>query len=374
MLRYLIEKEFKQLKRHSFIPKMLVAFPLMVMLVLPWAATMEIRHININVVDLDHSPYSQRLIHKIEASTYFNLTGVSASNEEALNAIESGRADVVLEIRPQFERQLVREGATTVMISSNAVNGVKGGLGASYLTGILQEYAQELRGEVAPLPHPLAALSPAPAIQIVDYYRFNPYLNYRVFMVPALMVMLLTLLCGFLPALNIVSEKESGTIEQMNVTPVSRFAFILSKLIPYWIIGIILLTLCFGIAAWVYRLTPAGSFFTIYLFAAVYILTVSGLGLIISNTSSNLQQAMFVMFFFLIIMILISGLFTPVISMPKWAQVITYINPLKYFIQVMRAVYLKGSGVGELIPQMVALIIFAAGANLTAVWTYRKRA
>jgi ABC-2 type transport system permease protein len=103
-------------------------------------------------------------------------------------------------------------------------------------------------------------------------------------------------------------------------------------------------------------------------------LTVSGLGLIISNTSSNLQQAMFVMFFFLIIMILISGLFTPVISMPKWAQAITYVNPLKYFIQVMRAVYLKGSGVGELAPQMVALLIFAAGANLTAVWTYRKRA
>jgi ABC-2 type transport system permease protein len=370
MIRFLIEKEFKHIARHSFIPKLLVGFPLMVMLVLPWAASMEVKHINIAVVDLDHSPLSQRLTGKIGASTYFTLSGLFAHNGEAMHAIESGRADIILEIRRGFEKGLMNGGAARVMISSNAVNGVKGGLGASYLAGIVQEYAQELRSEQIPV----TGITPFPVITIVDQYRYNPYLNYRKFMVPAIMVLLLTILCGFLPTLNIVSEKEVGTIEQMNVTPVSRFAFIIAKLIPYWLIGIVILTLCFGIAAWVYDLIPVGSYITLYLFAAIYILTVSGLGLIISNHSATMQQAMFVMFFFLIVMILISGLFTPVASMPEWAQAITVINPLKYFMQVMRAVFLKGSGVGELIPQLIALLLFATGANVWAVVSYRKTA
>jgi len=370
MVRFLIEKEFKHIARHSFLPKMLVGFPLMILLVLPWAATMEVTHININVVDLDHSPLSKRLIQKIDASTYFNLSGLSANNREAMDAVEMGKADVILEIRPDFERHLVNEGTTQVMISSNAVNGVKGGLGASYLVGILQEYAQELRNEHLPV----VGITTIPIINIVDQYRYNPYLNYQKFMVPAIMVLLLTILCGFLPTLNIVSEKEVGTIEQMNVTPVSRFAFIISKLIPYWLIGIVILTLSFGIAFLVYDLIPVGSYLTLYFFAAIYIFIVSGLGLVISNHSTNMQQAMFVMFFFIIVMILISGLFTPVASMPKWAQAITVVNPLKYFMQVMRAVFLKGSGIGELIPQLVALLIFATVANLWAVLSYRKTA
>ena len=360
MLKFLIEKEFKQIFRHSFIPKLLVAFPLMAMLVFPWAATMEIKHINIHIVDLDHSALSQRLIHKIEASTYFNLTGLSASHSQAMMSVESGKADIILEIRPDL----------TMTISSNAVNGVKGGLGASYLAGILQEYAQEVRNKEAPVTGPASL----PTIRIIDQYRYNPHLNYQIFMIPALMVMLLTLVCGFLPALNIVGEKEAGTIEQMNVTPVSRFAFIIAKLIPYWLMGIVIFTLCCGIAAWVYGLTLAGSFLALYFFAAIYILVVSGVGLIISNHSSTLQQAMFVMFFFMMIMILISGLFTPVSSMPQWAQAITRINPLKYFIQVMRAIYLKGSGIADLLPQLAALFGFALFTNIWAVLSYRKTA
>jgi ABC-2 type transport system permease protein len=370
MVRFLIEKEFKHIARHSFLPKLILGFPLMILLVLPWAATMEVKHININVVDLDHTPLSKRLIQKISASTYFNLSGFSTSNREAINTIEFGKADIILEISPDFERHLVNEGVANVMISSNAVNGVKGGLGASYLAAILQEYAAELRNEQTAV----GGIVALPVVQVVDQYRYNPHLNYQKFMVPAIMVLLLTILCGFLPTLNIVSEKEVGTIEQMNVTPVSRFAFIISKLIPYWLIGIVILTFSFGVAASVYRLVPVGHYLTLYFFATIYIFIVSGLGLIVSNHSATMQQAMFVMFFFLIVMILISGLFTPVASMPKWAQAITIINPLKYFMQVMRAVFLKGSGLGELIPQLITLLIFAAGANLWAVLSYRKTA
>jgi ABC-2 type transport system permease protein len=186
------------------------------------------------------------------------------------------------------------------------------------------------------------------------------------------MVMLLTMLCGFLPALNIVGEKEAGTMEQMNVTPITRFTFIFSKLLPYWIIGFIVVTIGFGLAWLVYGLVPAGSLGTIYLFAAIYILAVSGLGLVISNYSETMQQAMFVMYFFMMVLIMLSGLFTPVKSMPGWAQDITIFNPLKYFMQVMRMVYLKGSGITELTTQMLALLGFALFFNTWAVLNYRK--
>ena len=207
---------------------------------------------------------------------------------------------------------------------------------------------------------------------MAPYYQFNPHLDYKVFMVPALMVMMLTLLSGFLPALNIVGEKEKGTIEQMNVTPVGKFPFVLSKLVPYWFVGFLVLTYSMLLAWWVYGLIPAGNLLTIYLFASIYILVVSGLGLVISNNSATMQQALFVMFFFLMIFILMSGLFTPVGSMPEWAQYITKLNPLRYFIEVMRMVYLKGSSFSELIPYFRSLCIFAITLNVWAILSYKK--
>ena len=148
--------------------------------------------------------------------------------------------------------------------------------------------------------------------------------------------------------------------------------FVLAKLIPYWVIGFIVLGLCMILAALVYGINPAGSLLTIFLFATIYILVVSGFGLIISNYSDTIQQAMFVMFFFIMIFILMSGLFTPVASMPQWAQVITIFNPLKYFMQVMRLVYLKGCAFVELIPQFLALCTFAVALNVWAVLSYKK--
>ena len=191
-------------------------------------------------------------------------------------------------------------------------------------------------------------------------------------MIPALMVMLLTLLCGFLPALNIVGEQEAGTIEQLNVTPIRKITFILAKLIPYWIIGYIILSICLILSALMYGLQPVGSLVTIYFYATVYVLVVSGLGLVISNYSDTMQQAMLVIFFFILILILLSGLFTPIKSMPEWAQAITVFNPLRYFMEVMRSVYLKGSGVKELLPNFFALCGFAVAFNAWAVVSYKK--
>ncbi|SBW04796.1 ABC transporter permease [uncultured Dysgonomonas sp.] len=368
MIKFLVEKEFKQILRNKFLPKLIMVWPVMMMLIMPWAANQEIKDISLSIVDNDHSSYSERLVNKITSSGYFLLTDVSESNNKALESIESGKADIILEIQPDFEKNLVRDGRANVMVSANAVNGVKGGLSSSYMTSILSDFGNEIRGEWVQT----STKTILPVINIVPQNKFNPHLDYKVFMVPALMVMLLTLLAGFLPALNIVGEKEAGTIEQMNVTPVNKFTFILAKLIPYWIIGGIVLTVCFLLSALVYGLAPSGSLLTIALFAGVYTLVVSGLGLVISNYSNTTQQAMFVMFFFLIILILMSGMFTPINSMPEWAKVITMANPLRYFIEVMRMVFLKGSALTDMTTHMVVLIGFALFFNIWAVISYKK--
>ena len=192
-------------------------------------------------------------------------------------------------------------------------------------------------------------------------------------MVPALMTMMLFLICGFLPALNIVSEKENGTIEQINVTPVNKVVFTLSKLIPYWLIGFFVLSIAMLLAWLIYGLVPASSLSTIYIGAGIFIFLVSGVGITISNYSSTLQQAMFVTWFFVIIMLLMSGLFTPVGSMPEWAQSIAAFNPLKYFVEFIRMVYLKGSSLAEVGKPLGCLLGFGILFNLWAVWSYRKQ-
>ena len=369
MIKFLIEKEFKQLLRNSFLPKLILVFPCMIMLLMPWAVNLEIKNIQLNIVDNDHSAISQRLVNKIAASTYFRLVEVPVSYEEGLRNIEIGTADIVMEIPRHLERDWMNGEDTHILIAANAVNGTKGGLGSSYLSSIINDYAAELRSEY---PATATVSGAFPSIGIDTQGLFNPNLNYKLYMIPALMVMLLTLICGFLPALNIVSEKEVGTIEQINVTPVPKFIFILAKLLPYWLIGFVVLTVCFILAWLIYGIVPVGHFLLIYFFAVLFVLVMSGFGLVISNYSATMQQSMFVMWFCLLVVILMSGLFTPISSMPEWAQIITRLNPLRYFMEVMRMVYLKGSGFFDLLPQFGVLLFFAVVFNSWAVISYRK--
>ena len=370
MIKYLIEKEFKQLFRNPFIPRLILLFPCMIMLLMPWAVNLEIKNIQMNIVDNDCSSLSRRLTDKVKASTYFHVVDCPSTYDEAYCNIEAGTADIILEIPRGFEKGWMLGNSPRLLVSMNAVNGTKGGMGSSYLSSIISDYAISLVDDQIKRNGKHITHMPQIEVQIMNLY--NPRLNYKLFMIPALMVMLLTLICGFLPALNVVGEKEAGTIEQINVTPVGKFAFICAKLVPYWLAGLVVLAICFVLAWLLYGILPTGSFLTIYFFAVIFLFLVSGFGLVISNYSSTLQQAMFVMFFFMLILILMSGLFTPIHSMPCWAQAITYVNPLRYFVEVMRTVYLRGGGVMDLLSQLSALILFAIGFNMWAVKSYRK--
>ena len=272
-----------------------------------------------------------------------------------------------------MEREFMNGNSAHVLVAANAVNGTKGGLGGAYLSTIVNEYALQLQEEMPQNVQTTFVTNGKLPIELSTLNLFNPNLNYKLFMIPALMVMLLTLICGFLPALNVVGEKEAGTIEQINVTPVSRFTFIIAKLLPYWIIGFVVLTICFLLAWLLYGIVPVGNLGLIYFFSVLFVLAMSGLGLVISNHSATMQQAMFVMWFCMLILILMSGLFTPISSMPGWAQAITVLNPLKYLMEVMRMVFLKGSSLMDLLPQLFALLLFATVLNFWAVMSYKKR-
>ena len=363
-LLILLDKEFRQFFRHSFLPRMALVFPLMIMLIMPWVMTLDVRHIGVGIVDLDHSTLSRRFIEKIEASDYFSLVMVTDDYRKALEGFERGAMDVIVEIPDRYELSLMAGSPERWRITANGVNALKGNLGSQYawqtITHTLTEWQRD------------EGFDPGADMVIVEN-RYNPTFEYRNYMIPALMIMLLIMLCGFLPALNLVSEKERGTIEQINVTPVGRFTFILAKLIPYWLIGIVVLSLAMLLAWLVYGLVPTGSLGAIYLAALCFILTMSGIGVTIANGSATMQQAMFLMFFIVMVFVLMSGLITPIASMPSWAQWITRFLPPRYFITIMQAVYLRGASVSELWVNYAALTAFAVGFDALAALTYRKR-
>lgn len=370
MLRYLLEKEVKQFFRNSFLPKMVVMLPLVAMLIFPLIANFEIKNINLSVIDHDKSTQSRQLVQKIGASGYFRICEVTDTYQMALASVDANRSDMLIEIPINFEKDLQFGQSAKVLVATNAVNGVKGGLGSSYMINILKDFSVDIIAQLNPTVKQLKQAG----FDIVPRFWYNPTLVYHVFMIPALMIMVLAIVSGFLPAMNIVGEKESGTIEQMNVTPVGKLQFILSKLIPYWLVGFVVLTIAVAVSRWFYGFKPAGNIGTLYLFASTFMLAFSGFGLVISNYAKTMQQAIFMILFFLLTFIFLSGFYTPINNMPRWGKVISNFSPFKYIIEVVRLVYLKGNGFFDMVPHFLALCGFAVFFNGWAVISYRKKA
>lgn len=369
MLKFLLRKELTQIVRDPSILIILFIMPMIQLLVMPLAADYEIKNINLGIVDHDHTQYSQRLISKILSSGYFRLRDYSPTFPTGLHAIETDKTDLLLEIPAQFERNLITENKAPLLVSVNAINGIKAGLGGAYIQGIIQEYNQDVRSQW--LESPRFNLQPTIDVTFSNWY--NPNMNYHVFMVPGILVMLLTIIGSSFAANNIVREKEMGTIEQINVSPIKKWQFILGKLIPFWLLAIGVLTIGLTIARLVYGIVPVGHYYTIYIFAALYLLAILGFGLLLSTYAQTQQQSFLVSFFVTMIFNLLSGLFTPIESMPMWAQILTKFNPISYFIEVMRMVILKGSGLADIKTQIFAILGFAVFFNTWAILNYRKR-
>lgn len=370
MLAALINKEFRQIFRNPNIIRMMLVAPVFQLILIPLAADFEVKNINLAVLDYDHSTYSQKIVNRMTASGYFHLVEYATNEAAAQSALDHGRADLVLEIPSQFEKTLVREDEATLHLRADAVNGVKAGLAMNYGGQIISAVNNEIRLDFVQLPR----FNPMPMIDINTRFWYNPDFNYRHFMAPGILALLLTMVGSMMSALNIVREREIGTMEQMNVTPVKSWQFLLAKLIPFWLIGLVSLTIGLVVCFVLFGIISAGSYLTIYLFAMAYLVAALGIGQLIAAFSDTQQQATLFSFFFMMMFVLMSGLYTPIESMPDWAQVMAWLNPVSYFVDVMRSVVLKGSTLYDLKQHFMAIGAFAVVFNALAVLAYRKRA
>jgi ABC-2 type transport system permease protein len=369
-LMFLLEKEFRQVFRNPAILRSVVLMPLVQLLVFPFAANYEVKNVLLSIVDHDHSSYSQKFISKITASGYFILTDYSPSFKHAMNAIEADEADLVIEIPAGFERSLVRENKGSLLLAVNAVNGTKANLGGAYAASIIRDFNHEIQTDWMSFP----SFNARPTIAVTSSNWYNPTMNYKAYMVPGILVTLLTMIGTFLSSLNIVHEKEIGTIEQINVSPIGKSTFILGKLIPFWVMGLVTLTIGLLVSRLFYGIIPLGNILLIYLFAMVFLLALLGVGLLISTYCETQTQATFVGFFVMMIFMLLGGLYTSIDSMPEWAKWITRVNPVAYFIEVMRMIVLKGSGFADIRNQLLAVAGLGLFFNCWAILNYRKRA
>ena len=366
---YIIQKEFKQIFRNKGMLPIIFILPIMQLIILSNAATFEVKNIKFSFIDHNKTSSSRALIEKFETSTYFNVITEFSSSKAANFAMLKGDIDVILEIPMYFERDLLKDKKTNLSVTINAIDGAAAGIENVYITQIIQSFNRNIQTELF---QPEDLKNIPINITTIPTFWYNETLNYKTYMVPGILVLLVTMITLFLSGMNIVREKEIGTLEQINVTPIKKHQFIIGKLFPFWIIGLLLLTIGLIIGKVLFNVPMLGNLGLLYFFTSIYILVILGMGLFISNYTETQQQAMFISWFFMVIFILMSGLFTPIESMPVWAQYITEFNPIKYFVQVMRMVMLKGAEFSDILPQIIKTLFYALIMNVLAVISYRK--
>ena len=349
----------------------IIMLPLVQLLVLSNATTFAIRQTPIWVVDQDRSSVSRGLVSRLGASGYFRVEGASATAEPANDAMLRGRTTMVLTIPADFARELVRSGTDAVHLDVNAEKGSAAGVVQSYAAQIIASYARELDAELHPRVD--APRREGGRIETVMRAWFNPTLDYKHFMVPGILVALVTMIGTLVTAQNIAREKEMGTIEQLNVTPITKAQFITAKLLPFWVLALFDLALGLLVGKLVFGVPVRGSLLLLFASAGIYLVVALAIGLWISTMVETQQQAMFVTFFLLMIYLLMGGLFTPVDSMPRWVQLLSELNPIRHFAAIMRGILMKGAGLAEIARPLGILSLYAAAMLTLAIRRYRKQ-
>ena len=362
---FLIQKEFIQIFRNKTMLPLIFALPVVQLVILVNAATLEMDQIDMTVVDIDRSVTSREMIRKFEGSPFYNVKAAGLSLEHAERNLKDNSADIIFYLPQGFERDLSERDEADVQLLINAINSMSAGLIDAYTTAIITDFNNQLLfnrlGQKFELP-----------VEIRARYYFNPQLDYNIYMLPGILFILVTIIGVFLTAINIVREKELGTIEQLNVTPIKKYQFITGKMIPFMVIAFVELAIGLVIGHLFFDLPMEGSYGVLFLFTFIYLLVALGFGLFLSAISDNQQQVMFVVFFFLLTFILMSGIFTPTESMPEWAQAVNVINPFAYFMKVIRMIILKGSGLADIQSEIYSLLLYAAIILSLAIWRYKK--
>jgi len=368
-IAFILYKEFLQIFRNRTMLPIIFVVPVVQLIILVHAATMEMKHIELYVVDNDLSETSRKFVSGFSGSPFFILKNAGFSMEEARSAMLENETDAILHIPAGFEKKLYTLNNADIQILIDAINGMKAGLTGAYISAVLSRFNKELlteKGGTRYISLPVKNV-------MVDYsYWYNPQLNHKFYMVPGILVILVSMIGLFLTALNIVREKESGTIEQINVTPIRKFHLLAGKLIPFWIIALMDLGIGLALGKIIFHIPIEGSILLLFSFAGIFLMVILGMGLLISTMAGTQQQVMFIVFFFMITFILTSGIFTPEESMPYWTQKVTLLNPFSYFMRVIRMILLKGSGFKEVYKEFAAIFVYGILVLGLAVWRYRK--
>lgn len=365
---YLIRKEFLQIFRNKFISKAIFAVPILQMLILVPAVTFEIKNVRLCIIDNDMTPVSRGLISKLEGSTFFKVKFSTFSENEADKLMHKNKFDAILNIPSGFGEDLGNGRPAKLMASVDAINASAAQLSWAYMSGVIRDYNQNILTEnINTVP-----ITPLPQIMITNRFWYNEMLNYKHYMLPGILTLLVTVIGFLLAGLNMVREKEVGTIEQLNVTPVRKHQLIISKMVPFLLIGLVDLSLGLILGKLVFNIPFVGSVLLLFTCATIFLIAVLGLALFISTFSGTQQQYMFIAFFCMIIFMLMSGLFTPYESMPNWAQIINMVNPVAYLMKINRMVMLKGSTMHDISREIISLIVIAVCSTSLAVRRYRK--
>ncbi|MDO9254249.1 MAG: ABC transporter permease [Bacteroidales bacterium] len=363
---YILQKEFRQIFRNKSMLPIIFVIPVVQLLILAFAVTFEIKNINLVIVDMDHSVASRQLVSKFSAPPFYHIKAYADSYTEAEEQLKTGKAHQILIIPNQFENDLQKESKASVQLITNAIDGSAAAIMNAYGNSIILDYNKDILVDLS------GGMDIKPPFDIRYSYWFNPELDYKTYMVPGILVLLVTIIGMFLSSMNVVREKEMGTIEQINVSPVKKYQFVIGKLLPFWFIALFELAFGLTLARIVFDIPILGSLWLIFGVASVYLLATLGIGLLISTLVNTQQQAMFLAWFFAVVFIMMSGLFTPVDSMPEWAQNINIINPIAYFIRIIRMIMLKGSQFQDILKPFMAIAIYAVCSLTLAVWRYRK--
>ncbi len=364
----LLKKEFLQIIRNKIMLPVIFVIPVVQMILLVYAASLDMKNIDMVVVDHDHSETSRRLVSHFEGSPFFTVKGSQLSYGNAEKMIIRDEADIILLFNADFEERLINEQNTDVQLIINAINPTQAGLINAYSSQIISAYNNQIRTEWFGMTN----ASKLTRFDISVAYWYNQLLDYKIYMFSGILVIIVTLIGMFLTAINLVREKELGTAEQMNVTPLKKYQFLLAKLLPFLLIGLFELSFGLVIGRILFDLPIRGSLFVLFAMAFVYLLVALGLGLFLSTVSNTQQQMMFIAFFFMVTFILMSGVFTPAESMPLWAQKINLINPMAYFMKAIRMILLKGSEFRDVAREFYSLLTYGVIILSLSVLNYRK--
>jgi ABC-2 type transport system permease protein len=367
----IIRKEFIQLRRDPRLLRLVLIAPVFQLLIFGYSVTTDVTHIGTAVLDEDRTSASRALTERFVRSRYFDYDHDLSRPDEIDRLLDTGRAQLVLRIPRGFARDLARGRTAEVQLILDGSDSMTASIISGYANGVIREHSARIAAER--LDRLRARLPSIPSLDPRLRVWYNPELKSVYFMVPAIMCTILLVVTTLLTSLAIVKEREIGTLEQLIVTPIHPRELMIGKTVPFVIIGFIDMTLVLLAAVLWFRVPVAGSIPLLFLLSAAFLLTTLGIGLFISTISRTQQQAMMTTFFFLLPSFLLSGFMFPIENMPRVIQYITYAIPLRYFLVIVRGIFLKGNGLAILWPQVLILTAFGLAIIWLAASRFQKR-